>query len=55
MAEVNSTILMVTFMMVRYEFNDNIEGLWENDKANGYGIYYHKNGSRYEGHWVNDK
>ena len=25
------------------------------DKAHGYGIYTHYNGSKYEGQWVNDK
>ena len=30
-------------------------GNWENDKANGYGIYIHANGSKYEGEWRDDK
>lgn len=40
-------------MMVRYSsifFNrilTTLLGEWENDKANGYGIYTHANGSRY--------
>jgi hypothetical protein len=33
----------------------NTIGNWENDKANGYGVYTHANGSRYEGEWVDDK
>lgn len=35
--------------------NNSSIGNWENDKAHGYGIYYHSNGSRYEGDWINDK
>ena len=27
---------------------------WEDDKANGYGIYIHVNGAQYEGYWKND-
>jgi len=30
------------------------EGEWIDDKANGYGIYIHANGTRYEGNWLND-
>lgn len=33
---------------------DIFEGEWENDKANGFGTYTHKNGAVYEGTWVND-
>ena len=29
-------------------------GDWKGDKANGYGIYHHVNGSKYEGQWKND-
>jgi hypothetical protein len=54
-AEESSTISTTIFMMVRYATNNIFKGNWENDKANGYGIYYHSNGSRYEGNWVNDK
>jgi hypothetical protein len=28
--------------------------LWEDDKANGYGVYVHVNGAKYEGYWRND-
>jgi hypothetical protein len=55
MVEASSIILTAMCMMVRYEYNNVYEGSWENDKANGYGIYYHSNGSRYEGQWLNDK
>lgn len=34
---------------------DVYEGDWEDDKANGYGVYLHVNGARYEGNWKNDK
>jgi hypothetical protein len=30
-------------------------GEWKADKADGYGIYSHMDGARYEGYWVNDK
>jgi len=37
-------------------FNDGdiYEGEWENDKANGYGIYLNKEGDIYEGEWKDD-
>jgi hypothetical protein len=28
-----------------------MDGEWTEDKANGYGVYTHFNGSRYEGQW----
>ena len=33
---------------------DVYQGEFMNDKANGYGVYTHKEGSRYEGHWKDD-
>ena len=30
------------------------EGEWKDDKANGFGIYVHVNGARYEGNWNDD-
>ena len=30
------------------------EGDWKDDKANGYGVYTHVNGAKYEGYWVDD-
>jgi len=27
---------------------------WHADKANGYGVYVHVNGGKYEGYWKND-
>jgi hypothetical protein len=30
------------------------EGEWVDDKANGYGVYVHVNGAKYEGNWKND-
>lgn len=29
-------------------------GQWADDKANGYGVYIHVNGAKYEGQWKND-
>ena len=29
-------------------------GAWKDDKANGYGIYLHANGAKYEGEWKDD-
>jgi len=62
MVKVNSGMLMVTFLKVIIEiwgkklFNIifKIAGEWKNDKANGYGVYKHVNGARYEGYWKND-
>ena len=31
-----------------------IKGEWREDKANGYGVYIHVNGARYEGNWRDD-
>ena len=50
----SSIMLMETSMMVLLQFI-NLLGNWENDKANGYGVYTHANGSKYEGEWLNDK
>jgi hypothetical protein len=33
---------------------DVFEGEWLDDKANGYGVYVHQNGARYEGEWKDD-
>jgi len=33
---------------------DIFEGEWAEDKANGYGIYIHSNGAKYEGYWKDD-
>ena len=30
------------------------EGNWENDKANGKGVYHHYNGAKYSGDWKDD-
>ena len=30
------------------------EGEWIDDKAEGYGVYTHANGSNYEGYWKAD-
>ena len=31
------------------------DGFWKDDKAHGYGIYSHLDGSRYQGYWKEDK
>lgn len=34
---------------------DNLDdGEWKDDKANGFGIYTHINGAKYEGYWKDD-
>lgn len=30
------------------------EGMWKNDKANGWGRLIHATGDTYEGEWLND-
>jgi hypothetical protein len=52
--EESSITLMETSMMVILTYFDCL-GNWEQDKANGYGVYVHANGSRYEGDWIEDK
>jgi len=32
-----------------YADGDTYEGNWYNDKANGFGVYKHLNGAKYEG------
>lgn len=29
-------------------------GEWKDDKANGFGVYVHINGAKYEGYWKDD-
>ncbi len=56
--EADSTTLMETCMMVSSILRNmlvSLVGNWENDKANGYGVYIHANGSKYEGEWKDDK
>lgn len=52
MEEVYFIMQMVIYVFYLYYIDD---GEWENDKANGYGIYSHTNGSKYEGCWKDDK
>ena len=33
---------------------DVFEGEWQDDKANGFGVYTHMNGAKYEGYWKDD-
>ena len=53
MVEENSRTLMAMFMMV-ISLKVMLKGEWQNDKAQGYGTYYHKNGAKYEGYWKDD-
>ena len=34
---------------------DIYDGFWENDKANGYGVFLDINGAKYEGYWLEDQ
>ena len=38
----------------KYKFIFTVIGEWKEDKANGYGVYIHVNGARYEGNWKDD-
>jgi hypothetical protein len=40
--------------MPKYSPDGSPEELEEDDKANGYGVYVHMNGARYEGYWKDD-
>ncbi len=53
--EESSSISMEMSMMVRYFFTLIHIGDWSEDKANGFGVYTHADGSRYEGEWKDDK
>lgn len=33
---------------------DIYEGMWKDDKANGFGVFIDTNNARYEGEWVDD-
>ena len=46
---------MMVFNIFGCYYNKTVRlGLWKEDKANGYGTYFHVNGSKYEGYWRND-
>lgn len=38
-----------------YSNGDAYVGEWKNDKFNGSGIYYHNDGVKYEGNWIDDE
>lgn len=48
----NSFMLMGMYLKVIFSYN--IAGEWEDDKANGYGVYLHSNGAKYKGYWKDD-
>lgn len=48
----SSSILMATYVVRLVSVDD---GEWANNRCNGFGVYSHSNGSRYEGHWKDDK
>lgn len=51
--KVSLNMQMVIYVI---DFIDNLDdGEWENDKTNGFGIYIHADGSKYEGLWKDDK
>ncbi len=57
LAKVNSSILMETYVKIlrnKNNFREIDDGEWKSDKANGYGVYLHVNGSKYEGYWKDD-
>jgi hypothetical protein len=49
------TLMEMSMMVISPPFTTFYIGNWENDKANGYGVYLHSNGSKYEGDWKDDK
>jgi len=57
MVKANSGMLMEIFLKVKHRINSSLNfklGQWADDKANGYGVYLHVNGAKYEGQWKND-
>ena len=44
--------LKVCYYFINYEIF--LIGSWADDKANGYGVYIHVNGAKYEGQWKDD-
>ena len=55
MDRVGSITQMDQSMKVRFKNLLFMIGSWENDKANGYGVFTHANGSKYQGEWKDDK
>lgn len=53
MVKENFIMLMEIFSRVKFN-NLIIIGEWEDDKANGYGVYLHSNGAKYNGYWKDD-
>lgn len=47
-------MLMEMSMKVKLMSYSEESGQWADDKANGYGVYIHANGARYQGEWKND-
>jgi hypothetical protein len=50
----NSGMLMGIHVIKNHKAYIIDEGEWKNDKADGYGVYIHLNGAKYEGYWKED-
>ena len=42
-------------MPMYYVFYIDEEGEWKDDRAHGKGVYFHTDGAKYEGEWVEDQ
>ena len=51
--------MVVWFMQMEmhmyYIFYIYEEGEWKDDRAHGKGVYFHTDGAKYEGEWVEDQ
>ena len=47
-----SSGMLMGIFVISYSINiSQDEGEWNDDKANGFGIYIHVNGAKYDGYW----